>query len=204
MLIDRNLLSKIAQRCMETGTLFVIDECFLSFTDELGLQSLMNHTPNLIILKAFTKMYAMAGLRLGYILSGNCDVLKAAEEQAPCWSVSSVAQTAGLAALQCEKWEEKTRQLVLEERNYLSHALKSLGFTVFDSQSNFLLMKSTQPLYEKLLQRGILIRSCGNYVGLDARFYRLAVKSHSQNKTLIQAIMEVLHGESNHDTGHHV
>jgi threonine-phosphate decarboxylase len=193
-LINMSLLNKIAQRCVETGTLLVLDECFLPFTDSESLLSLIKEIPNLVILKAFTKIYAMAGLRLGYLLSGNQEVIRAAEKNAPCWSVSSVAQTAGIAALQCEGWEEKTRQILTQERAYLSDALKKFGLTVYESDCNFLLVKSDRSLYEPLSKKGILIRRCENFVGLDAQFYRLGVKLHPQNEVLIRTLMEVLYG----------
>lgn len=192
--IDQTLLTQIAQHCVKTETILFVDECFLSFSEEESLAPLLNKVPNLVILKAFTKMYAMAGLRLGYMLSGNQKILQSAETYAPCWNVSAVAQTAGLAALQCENWEEDSRQLVVSERDYLSDALETLGFQVFESDANFLLFKSDVSLYEPLLQKRILIRRCENYVGLDDRFYRIAVKLRPENERLIRAMKEVLHG----------
>ena len=72
--------------------------------------------------------------------------------------------------------------------------LKALGITVFPSDANFLLLRSERPLYEPLLQKGILIRKCGNFKGLDGTYYRIGVKTREDNKRLIQAAAEVLHG----------
>jgi threonine-phosphate decarboxylase len=192
--IDRNLLIQIAQQCVKTDTMLLMDECFLSFSEEKSLSPLIEEIPNLLILKAFTKMYAMAGLRLGYLLSANQAILQACKDYAPCWNVSAVAQTAGFAALQCENWEEETRQLVVTERAYLANALETLGFQVYDSDANFLLFHSHVPLYDSLIEKRILIRPCENYVGLDERFYRIAVKLRPENERLIRAMKEVVHG----------
>jgi threonine-phosphate decarboxylase len=193
-LIDANLMGKIARRCSETGTLLLLDECFLPFTDGASLLPLTERMPNLVLLRAFTKLYSMAGLRLGYIVCSGRELLKAVGEHAQCWSVSAVAQTAGLAALRCDGWEEKTRTLVSEEREYLSHALRALGLTVYPSDCNYLLFRSELPLYEPLLQKGVLIRRCENFEGLDVRFFRVGVKLRPQNEALVRAISEVLHG----------
>ena len=188
------LLARIAHRCIQTGTIFILDECFLPFTNGESLLSLIHEIPNMAILRVFTKIYSMAGLRLGYMMTANNSLIKAVGENAQCWSVSSVAQTAGLAALNCDRWEDMTRQLVSTERDFLSSALKKLGFTVYKSDANYVLIKSEIPLYNELLQKGILIRRCENYDGLDTRFYRFAVKQHSQNEELIHSIAEVLYG----------
>ncbi len=193
-LADRDLMRQIVRRCAETGVFLIVDECFLPFSAGESLLPFLRENPLLVILRAFTKLYAMAGIRLGYILSGSRAVLEAAGEIAQCWSVSSVAQIAGLAALTSEGWEQRTRELVQEERSFLAGALKGLGLTVYDSDANFLLVKSEFSLYEPLLRRGILIRRCENYEGLDARFFRLGVKLHPQNEALVGAVKELLYG----------
>ncbi|NTU88912.1 MAG: aminotransferase class I/II-fold pyridoxal phosphate-dependent enzyme [Actinobacteria bacterium] len=193
-LTDVSLLRGVARRCEETGALLVVDECFLPFTSGESLVPLIKENQNIVILKAFTKIYSMAGLRLGYMLSGNHEILQAAEQSAQCWSVSSVAQVAGLAALSCEGLGQRTQEFVKKERDYMVLELQARNLSVFDSDANFLLIKSEVPLYEPLLRKGILVRRCANFGGLDERYFRVGIKLHPQNAALVQAIEEVLNG----------
>ena len=147
------------------------------------------------MLRAFTKLYAMAGLRLGYLLCSDQTVLERIQICEPPWNVSGPAQIAGLAALECNSaYLEQTRKLVHRERSYLETELHSVGAVCFGSQANYLFFKleGCCDLREKLVNKGYLIRSCGNYHGLDGQFYRIAVKIHEENAGLIRAIKEVL------------
>ena len=193
-LLPPALLQETARRCRDIGAVFVADESFLDFTEGNSLLPLLKDCPNLLILKAFTKFYAMAGLRLGYLL-GEHTLLSRIALFAPPWSVSAPAQTAGLAALSVPPtWGEETRRLVRGERRFLAEALTALGLTVFPSDANFLLLKSQHPLYQPLKQRGILVRDCSNFTGLDERYIRIGLKTREENLQLLQAIREVLHG----------
>jgi len=150
--------------------------------------------PGLVVLKAFTKIYAMAGLRLGYLLTAGKALRDRVNAAAQCWSVSVPAQIAGVAALACADWPGKTRRLVAEERRFLSEKLARLGITVFPSDANYLLLRCGRPLYEPLLRRGLLIRSCENFAQLDASYYRVGVKTRAENACLAQAAEEILSG----------
>ncbi len=193
-LIPADLMERILYRARETATRVIVDECFLEFTDGVSFKKYLSAMPTLVVLKAFTKIYAMAGLRLGYLLTADEELLNKANAAAQCWSVSVPAQVAGVAALTCQGWQDKTRCLVVEERSFLSENLEKLGITVFPSDTNYLLLRSERPLYVPLLQEGILIRSCENFKGLNASYYRIGIKTRSQNECLIQALKEILHG----------
>ena len=178
-------------RARQTGTIVVVDECFLDFTRGVSAKRFLAEMPELCILKAFTKTYAMAGVRLGYMLASDKALLNKANAAAQCWSVSGPAQVAGLAALSCEGWIDKTLLLIEQQREFLSAALRGLGITVFPSDANYLLIHTEHPLYELLLQKGILIRSCANFKGLDRGYYRIGIKTQRDNNSLIQAIKEL-------------
>ena len=109
------------------------------------------------------------------------------------WNVSSLAQAAGLAALDCAGWAEAARTLLGEEKRYLVRALTELGISVLPSEANFLLLLGVPGLYDRLLERGILIRNCENYRGLAAGDCRIAVKTHEENRALVEAVREVLY-----------
>ena len=145
-----------------------------------------------MILKAFTKTYAMAGLRLGYAVSSNAELLDRMRQSGPPWSVSGPAQSAGEAALLDRDYLEKSVALLADERPALERALESLGLKVFASQANYVFFSSRrEDLREALLPRGILLRSCGSYPGLDSRFYRAAVRLPEENRRLTEALREI-------------
>lgn len=189
-LVDVDLL----ERCADKASLLVVDECFLSFTQGKSLKFLLETHPNLIILKAFTKIYAMAGLRLGYMLCSNEQIRQKIKDFGQSWSVSTVAQVAGISALKCNGWEEATRELIGKERDFLKGELIKLGLHVFPSDANYMLFKSQKPLHSSLLKKAILIRSCANYSNLSGNYYRIGIKKHDLNVRLIEAILEVING----------
>ncbi|MEG0912223.1 MAG: threonine-phosphate decarboxylase [Oscillospiraceae bacterium] len=194
-LSDRELLLKIAEKCESCNVIFVCDECFNDFLDEPNrhtLKPILSKTNNLVILKAFTKIYAMAGLRLGYCLCSNSELLSRLRGAAQPWSVSSIAQIAGVAAVCETEYIQKTHELIKAERAFLKTSLSELGLCVTGSNANYIFMKSDcVSLDVKLRSKGILIRSCANYRGLADGYYRAAVRTHSENEKLVAAIKEV-------------
>ena len=194
LLIPADLMERVLDRARRNGTLVIVDECFLDFTAGASVKIYLKDMAGLVALKAFTKIYAMAGLRLGYLLTSDKTLRRETETAGQCWSVSVPAQIAGAAALDCRGWASKTRRLMEEERGFLSVKLKALGVTVFPSDANFLLLRSEIPLYEPLLHKGILIRKCENFKGLDGSYYRIGIKTREENSRFLQAAAEVLHG----------
>ena len=189
------LLEAILALCRKKGTRLFVDECFLDLTDgggDLSLKPLLSLHPELCILKAFTKSYGMAGLRLGYCLSGDSALLQAMGRTVQPWNVSLPAQAAGVAALGETAFLERARGLVLRERAYLRRGLEKLGLYVCPSQANYLLFSAPVPLLQPLLERGILIRDCANYPGLGPGWYRAAVKRRRENQALLAALRELL------------
>ncbi|MDY4954747.1 MAG: aminotransferase class I/II-fold pyridoxal phosphate-dependent enzyme [Candidatus Onthomonas sp.] len=191
---SRELLLRIAARCQKVGALLVLDECFNNFLDDPAAHSLVRELEtnrNLLILKAFTKIYAMAGMRLGYCLCGDTGLLEAMRAAGQPWAVSGLAQAAGLAALQETAYVRQVQNLIRTERPRLTAGLKHLGLAVIPGEANYLLFQSTVPL-DRLKQRGILLRGCGNYPGLDHTWYRTAVRTREENAVLLAALREVL------------
>lgn len=184
-----------ADLCEELGTWFVVDECFLAFTDQASSRSLLPSHPHMIVLDAFTKMYAMAGLRLGFIVSANPELVDKVARFGQSWNVSGPAQAAGSAAVGLgEDWIRRTREYVRSEGAFLHEGLRALGFQVWDGAANYTMFKSEMPLVEPMLERGILIRSCSNYTGLDGRYFRVGLKGHAENVRLLEALREVVKG----------
>ena len=172
----------------------VADECFGGFLDDPAahtLAGLCSAYPNLLILKAFTKLYALAGLRLGYCLCSSGQLLEAMRRTGQPWAVSAPAQAAGIAALGETEYVRRTRAVIQTERPRLAAGLRDLGFQVVPGEANYLLFSSSAPLLEPLRERGILLRSCGNYSGLDGSWYRTAVRTAAENQRLLTALRDI-------------
>lgn len=187
------LLQEIWKRCEEAGILLVVDECFNEFLEhpeQNTLKDVLETGANAVILKAFTKSFAMPGLRLGYGLCGNGDLAERIFSCGQPWGVSIPAQAAGIAALQEQGYLERMRRLIQTERRWLSENLARLGLCVFPSEANYILFRTETeiPLRERMEQHSVLIRACGNYRGLDDRYYRIAVRGHGENEHLIAAL----------------
>lgn len=188
--IDRVLLTAICDRCRECHITVVIDECFLEFTGQRGFfeEHALEEYPNVLVVKAFTKLYAIPGVRLGYLFGGEKELIARIEEQLPEWNISCFAEAAGIAALEEKIYCKRTVSYLEKERAFLTEELTSRKILVYPGEADFLLLWTNLPLYEKLLEQKILIRDCGNYRGLEKGYYRIAVRNHEDNKKLLKAI----------------
>ena len=189
--IAPDLVERIVDAAFRAGVTVVLDECFLDFTDEPSAVPLCERYPNLIVMRAFTKLYAMAGLRLGYGICADEKLLARLKAAGQLWAVSTPAQVAGTAALGVPGWAQRTRAYVGEQRRALADGMAACGLQVVPGAANYLMFRSERPLYEALLERGFLIRRCENYVGLDSSWYRVAVRTAEENAALLAALKEV-------------
>ena len=179
----------------ETGVRLFCDMCFMDLTSSPKLYdvpALLKKYPNLVVLKAFTKSFAIPGLRLGYALCSDGKLMAAMAEKSPCWNVSIPAQAAGCAALEYKGWLADCVKEISSERNRTADELKSMGIKVYPGEANFLLLYSEKDLYNRLLERGILVRDCSNYRGLQKGFIRIAIRRSEENDQLLAAMREVL------------
>ncbi|MBQ8417239.1 MAG: aminotransferase class I/II-fold pyridoxal phosphate-dependent enzyme [Phascolarctobacterium sp.] len=192
-LTNRRLLLEILNKCVEVNARLLIDECFMDFVDEeksFSMRDLLLRFPNLIILKAFTKTFAMPGIRLGYCLTADAELQRLLHECGQDWSVSVLAQAAGKAALMEKEYLHETALLIREERQYLLRQLQLLGAVVYGSEANYIFFKLDQPkeLVALMREQGYLIRSCANYHNLGEGYYRIAVKTRVLNRSLIKTM----------------
>lgn len=195
---DPSLLLRLLERCRACGVLLAVDECFLGFLPNAGERTMkpwLGQYQNLLLFKAFTKLYGMAGLRLGYCLSGNERLLNRLAAAGQCWPVSVAAEEAGLAALEDTAFVEKTLAFLPPERKRLRRVLEELGLTVWPGEANYLFFQTENTCFqERLGNQGILIRSCGNYPGLDGSYYRAAVLTPEKNDRLLAAVRKIKEG----------
>ncbi len=196
--IRPDVLEELLDHCRENGITVVLDECFLEFVEDGRERSCLGKTerwPNLIVLRAFTKIFAVPGVRLGWMACSDPGMIMLIKRHLPEWNVSVPAQQAGRTAMEVLRktsFLDETVRIVKKERNYLSSALSRLGFRVYPSEADFLMFFSEVPLYEPLLARGFLIRDCANFRGLREGYYRIAVKTREENERLLAAMEEIL------------
>lgn len=203
--ISANRLREIAGACRTAGTVLLMDECFLALSggDEDSLIHRIGEEglPPTVVLRAFTKTFAIPGVRLGYaVCSGS--LAARIQRELPEWNLSVFAQYAGLAALEAAAPETVTPgtsgylaasvEMIAREREYLLEELEKLGLRVFPSDANYILFQSwDRELHRKLLDKGILIRDCRDYHGLTAGFYRAAVRTRRENTALLRCLRNI-------------
>lgn len=191
--IPTELLQKILAFCGEKSIRLFVDECFLDLSDSgISLKGYLADNPKLFILKAFTKSYGMAGIRLGYCLSSDADLLTGMSQTVQPWNVSGIAQAAGIAAFRERDFLKQTKTLVAAERKWLKSELEDLGFWVCGSEVNYLLFRGPADLHTALKKEKIAVRNCDNFHGLGTGWYRIAVRLHEENEELIDTIKMIL------------
>lgn len=194
-LIEPAILEQIVDVCKEKQIFLVVDECFQDFVPEekqFSLKKRLDDTKNLFLLKAFTKRYAMAGLRLGYGITDNTALLDKMAQITQPWNVSLPAQEAGVAALKETAYVKEGLAVVQRELAWLKDRFQALGLKTYDSQANYLFFEGPADLKAKCLEKKILIRSCSNYPSLGERHFRIAVRKHTDNEQLIRVLQEIL------------
>lgn len=169
----------------------VVDEAFIDWTDEQqSVIDLVPHYQNLIVLRSMTKMYALAGVRLGYVLSQTVPQLRG---YFPHWNVSGIAIALGCECLKQRQFVEQSRQQVAQLRQDMQRCLQQLGCTVTKSEANFLTFclparYDADDFYFTLLQQGIVLRHTKNYVALNGKWFRIAVKNQETWQICNEAI----------------
>ncbi|WP_294339660.1 histidinol-phosphate transaminase [uncultured Clostridium sp.] len=204
--ISDDEMEELAEVCRKMHTWLMVDECFQWFLDTRRESSFVGNLLNgvgnhVILLNALTKICSMAGLRLGYGIIPNAGLRERLEKFRQPWSVSAPAQAGGVAAFavladhsegNLLEWTDKFLQA---ERPRLAEKLEELGFTVYPSQTNYLLFRSpdedSRDYKQACLEDGILIRACENFEGLDRHYYRVAVRNRGENERLINILKEV-------------
>ena len=159
--IPQDLLEEILETCAMQGIFMVVDECFLDFVkdpEKHTLKGKLEKYPGLFILKAFTKRYAIPGVRLGYGFCSDGEVLDRME--------------AG-------------RQIIFRESAWMKEKMRQVGLTVYPSEANYIFFYGPEDLFERCVAKGILIRDCSNYEGLTEGHYRIAIRSEEENERLI-------------------
>lgn len=197
--ISANRLREIVDACRTAGTVLLVDECFLVLSggDEDSLiHCIRSEALPAVMLRAFTKIFAIPGVRLGYAVC-SAPMAERIQRELPEWNLSVFAQYAGRAALETAAggtsgYFAASVEMIAREREFLSAELEKLGLRVFPSDANYILFQSRdRELHQKMLDKGILIRDCRDYHGLTAGFYRTAVRTHRENTVLLRCLRNI-------------
>ena len=202
-LLKRETVEALVKSAEKTGTNVVVDESFLDFREDRELYTVMDlvsQHDNLIVMNSLTKFYALPGLRLGFAVMKSSLREKMEKNKDP-WNVNLLAQKAGTTALKDAEYQSRTREAVGWEAPKMAKALKSIeGLKVCEPAVNFVMFNikgrgiTANELTARMKAKGILIRDCSNYPGLDEYYVRVAVRSAEENKILLKKLEEALNG----------
>lgn len=185
----------------ENNKLLIIDETFMEFAENEEQYSLVPYIKeykNIFIIKAVTKFFGMPGLRLGYGITSNQEIIDSIYKYKEPWTVNSFADTLSNYIFKDKKYIEDSKMYFIKERDYMINELKGIrNITAYETDTNFVLIKLHQKtakiLKEELFkQSSILIRDASNFIGLDESFIRIAIKSHDENKFLIKNLRKFM------------
>ena len=196
---------EILKECNKYDTKLFIDEAFIEFLSDGMKESIINteeNKKNLFVTRAFTKFFAIPGLRLGYGMYFDKELEQKISEKKEPWSVNNIAEMAGLTVLDDTEYIGKTLKWITEEKIYMYEKLNEIsGIKVYETEVNFITGKIDEKLFseglnvkvlrEKMLEQGILIRDASNFKFLDERFFRLAIKDRASNDRVIEAMKEI-------------
>lgn len=177
----------------------LLDEDFVELADEGSARSFANEVERfdrLVVLRSFSKSHGLAGLRVGYAIASE-ELIERLESLRIRWNVSLLAQEAAIAALDDVEHVEAARRLVRQEKPKLVEELRRIGWLKpIYGHANFLLLELTERftssgLKMELARRGLLVRDCSNFRGLDHRYVRVAVRRPWENEKLVGALKEL-------------
>ncbi len=201
ILINKSEMNKLVTYCQTKQIYLIVDEAFMDFLpEEESIDSELHGNNYLIILRSLTKIFAIPGLRLGYLLTDNQKIMDDLNNHGIPWRINCFAEIAGRESLKDENYLQDTLRYVKEEREFLENNLmgfKEISFIKSDTNFIFFEYLSDINLQKELIKMNILIRDCSNYKGLSGNYYRIAVRTHEENKQLVEAFERYFDGKSN-------
>ena len=193
-------LNELLDLMIENDKLLIVDETFMEFVGEEEKYSLINkieQTPNLFILKAVTKFFGMPGLRLGYGVTSNKQIINNIYEYKEPWTINSFAENLSNYLFKDKEYINGSKDYYINERKFMLEELRKISrLKVYDTDTNFVLIKldddEANSLKLELFEKyNILIRDASNFIGLDKSYIRVAIKSHNDNKVLIESLRKI-------------
>ena len=196
--INNEQIKIILEKCK----FLMIDETYAEFSsksENIFATNLVNNYDNLFVIRGTTKFFGVPGIRLGYGICSNNNILNKINKYKDPWSVNSIANLIGITMFSDIEYIDKTRNLILNEKNYIYKELSKIeNLKVYKTNSNFILCKilnnkiTSTELFEFLIKYNILIRDAKDFTFLDNTFFRFCILSENNNKLLIEKLKEVL------------
>lgn len=202
-LLQREAVLDLVRAAERAGCLLVVDEAFIDFTPDQSVARDVEENTHLIVLRSLTKFYALSGLRIGYGIFPDQIVHRVRGHKEP-WTVNTLAQLAAATAIRDRAYQMRTTEVISAEKGYLEQGFRNLGIEFFPSSANYYLFKSSSgsAVVSKLRKKGILVRDCSNFTGLDETYFRVAVRSREENIILLKELEpEQRVGFGNSDVG---
>lgn len=190
---SKSVLHDLIKECQRQECLLIIDEAFYDFLSEYeSIVRYIKEYPHLLIIRSMTKMFAIPGLRLGYLMAGQPIIERIGSCQ-PHWSMNALALKTGEWCLESESHIKETRELVQKERDRLFNFYKEKEFIVSPTRVNFYLLRDPAindqlPFFQFLITKGIIPRHTMNFHGLEGNWLRFAIKGSNENDKLMEAI----------------
>ncbi|MCP4717742.1 MAG: threonine-phosphate decarboxylase [Deltaproteobacteria bacterium] len=199
--VSKEKMQEVIAFAAKKGTSVIVDETFMDYVEKYSIKALVKKYDNLYVLRSMTKFFALPGLRAGCLISHSKNIEKIRLRQAP-WSINALAQRAGTESLKDVTYIQKSIDYMQDARAGLVADLKTtVSLKVYKGSANFLLIKlaetarmSAPELYGKLLERGLIVRTCEDFNGLDEQYFRVAVKKKNENKKLVSEINKIFSG----------
>ncbi len=201
--ITRTQMRRILDTCLRFGIFVMVDETYVEFAPneaEITSVKLTDYYTNLIILRGTSKFFAAPGLRLGYAITGNPDLISEINLRKDPWTINSLAEIAGQIMFQDQEYIQATKDLIGRERERIFQTLSGWdAVKVYPSQGNFMLMRilredvDAQMLFEHCIRRCLMIRDCSTFPFLDASYVRFCMMLPEQNDLLLEAFRERLY-----------
>lgn len=194
-------LKELLDLMKANNKLLIVDETFMEFVgdeEKCSLVKFIDKYENLFILKAVTKFFGMPGLRLGYGLTSNKEIIEKIYNYKEPWTINSFADTLSSYIFEDKKYIQDSKDYYINERKYMLQELRNIkNIVVYDSDTNFLLIRlntkrANEIKVELLIKGNILVRDASNFMCLDDSYIRIAIKSHEENKILIKYMKDLL------------
>ena len=191
-------MRKILDVCKEHDIYVMVDETYVEFCDnvhEITAVPLTAYYNNIIILRGTSKFFSAPGLRLGYAITGNMDLLRSINQFKNPWMINSLAAVAGELMFTDEEYIKKTRQLILSERNRIYDMFASSDkFHPYRPGANFMLLKildhhTSDELFDKAIRQGMMIRDCSTFPFLSDKYIRFCFMLPEDNDRLAACLL---------------
>ncbi len=200
--IDRQTMRVILDSCKENGIFVMVDETYVEFSEsaeEITSIPLTEYYNNIIILRGISKFFAAPGLRLGYAICGNHQLLKQIDSKKNPWTINSLAAVAGEIMFQDEEYIKDTSELIATERERICKILNTCpNVKYYPPHGNFVLVKilkdgvTSYDLFEAAIRKGLMIRDCSTFPFLDNKYIRFCFMKPEDNDLLLEVLLENL------------